>query len=133
MAIRDYAATIGGREQLAIEKFADAVEIVPRALATNAGIDPIDILIDLRKAHSGNKKHHGVDVGAGGVGDMKKANVIEPLRVGKQAIRSATEVAVMILRIDDVIASKGSGGEGGGAPGGGMPPGGMGGGMEDMY
>jgi len=118
MALRDYAETVGGREQLAINKFADAVEVVPRALATNAGIDPIDILIKLRKAHSEGKKHYGVDVFKGDVADMKELNVLEPLRVGKQAIKSATEVAIMILRIDDVIAarevskSKGKGEEG---------------------
>jgi len=106
MALRDYAATVGGREQLAIEKFADAVEVVPRALATNAGIDPIDILIKLRKAHSEGKKHYGVDVFKGDVGDMKELNVLEPLRVGKQAVKSATEVAIMILRIDDIIAAR---------------------------
>jgi len=106
MALRDYAATVGGREQLAIEKFADAVEVVPRALATNAGIDPIDILIKLRKAHSDGKKHIGVDVFKGDVGDMKELNVLEPLRVGVQAIKSATEAAIMILRIDDVIAAR---------------------------
>jgi thermosome len=118
MALRDYAETVGGREQLAINKFADAVEVVPRALATNAGIDPIDILIKLRKAHSEGKKHYGVDVFKGDVADMRELNVLEPLRVGKQAIKSATEVAIMILRIDDVIAarevskSKGKGEEG---------------------
>ena len=106
MALRDYAATVGGREQLAIEKFADAVEVVPRALATNAGIDPIDILIKLRKEHSEGKKHIGVDVFKGDVGDMKELNVLEPLRVGVQAIKSATEAAIMILRIDDVIAAR---------------------------
>ena len=118
MALRDYAETVGGREQLAINKFADAIEVVPRALATNAGIDPIDILIKLKKEHSEGKKHHGVNVYNGDVGDMLELNVLEPIRVGKQAIRSATEVAIMILRIDDVIAAreiskgKGGGGEG---------------------
>ncbi len=106
MALRDYAATVGGREQLAIEKFADAVEVIPRSLATNAGIDPIDILIKLRKEHSEGKKHIGVDVFKGDVGDMKEQNVLEPLRVGVQAIKSATEAAIMILRIDDVIAAR---------------------------
>ena len=106
LAVREYASTVGGREQLAIEKFADAIEVVPRALATNAGIDPIDILIELRKAHAEGKKHYGVDVYKGGIADMKELNVLEPLRVGRQAIRSATEVAIMILRIDDVIAAR---------------------------
>ncbi|MBC7129341.1 MAG: TCP-1/cpn60 chaperonin family protein [Thermoplasmatales archaeon] len=106
MGLRDYAATVGGREQLAIEKFADAIEVIPRALATNAGIDPIDILIELRKAHSEGKKYHGVNVYQGGTIDMREKNVLEPLRVGKQAIRSATEAAIMILRIDDIIAAR---------------------------
>ncbi|MEM2509005.1 MAG: thermosome subunit beta [Candidatus Thermoplasmatota archaeon] len=106
MGLRDYAATVGGREQLAIEKFADAIEVIPRALATNAGIDPIDILIELRKAHSEGKKYHGVNVYQGGTVDMREKNVLEPLRVGKQAIRSATEAAIMILRIDDIIAAR---------------------------
>ncbi len=106
LGLRDYAATVGGREQLAIEKFADAVEVVPRALATNAGIDPIDILIKLRKAHSEGKKYHGVDVFKGDIADMRENNVLEPLRVGVQAIKSATEAAIMILRIDDIIAAK---------------------------
>ena len=106
LGLRDFAATVGGREQLAIEAFADAVEVVPRALATNAGLDPIDILIKLRQAHKEGKKYHGVDVYSGEIKDMKEAFVIEPLRVGVQAIKSATEAAIMILRIDDVIAAK---------------------------
>lgn len=106
VGLREYASTVGGREQLAIEKFADAIEVVPRALATNAGIDPIDMLIKLRKTHSEGKKHYGVDVYKGDVADMKEKNVLEPLRVGVQAIKSATEAAIMILRIDDVIAAR---------------------------
>ncbi len=106
LGLRDYAATVGGREQLAIERFADAVEVVPRALATNAGIDPIDILIKLRKAHSEGKKYYGVNVFKGDIDDMIENNVLEPLRVGIQAIKSATEAAIMILRIDDIIAAK---------------------------
>ncbi|PKK86085.1 MAG: thermosome subunit [Thermoplasmata archaeon HGW-Thermoplasmata-1] len=120
LALRDYAPTVGGREQMAIESFANAVEVVPRALSENAGLDAIDILIKLRKAHREGKKNAGVNVMSGEVEDMKALNVLEPLRVGTQAIKSATEVATMILRIDDVIASKGlSKGEGmpGGAPG----------------
>ncbi len=128
MRLREYAASIGGREQIAIDAFADAIEIVPRTLAENAGLDPIDTLIDLRKAHKKGKKHAGINVYSGGVIDMKKNNVIEPIRVGKQAIESATDAAVMILRIDDVIASRG--GEGPPMPGG---PGGMPGGMGEDY
>ena len=123
MRLREYSATVGGREQIAIDAFASAMEVVPTALAENAGLDPIDILIDLRKAHKSGKAHAGVNVYTGKVVDMLKENVIEPFRVGKQAINSATDAAVMILRIDDVIASKG-GRPGPGGPGG---PGGMGG------
>jgi thermosome len=116
LGLRDYASTIGGREQLAIEAFADAVEIIPRTLAENAGLDPIDTLIELRKEHKRGSKHAGVNVFTGKVSDMRKENVVEPLRVGAQAIASATEAAVMIIRIDDVIAAK-AGGAGGGAGG----------------
>jgi thermosome len=105
LELRDYASTVGGREQMAIESFADAIEVVPRTLAENAGMDPIDILIELRKAHKEGKKTVGVDVLANKISDMKGI-VIEPIRVGRQAILSATDAAVMILRIDDVIASK---------------------------
>ncbi len=126
LGLRDFAATVGGREQIAIEAFADAVEVIPRTLAENAGLDPIDILIELRKEHKKGNKNAGINVFSGKVSDMKKENVIEPIRVGSQAISSATDAAVMVLRIDDVIAAKtgegvgkgagkgGEGGEGGG-------------------
>ncbi len=126
LRLREYSSTVGGREQIAIDAFASALEVVPTALAENAGLDPIDILIEMRKAHKSGKVNAGVNVFNGKVEDMKKNNVLEPLRVGKQAINSATDAAVMILRIDDVIASRGGGMGGGGAPGG-MP-----GGDEDM-
>jgi chaperonin GroEL (HSP60 family) len=130
MALRDEAAKVGGREQIAFESFAEALETVPRTLAENAGMDPIDILIELRKSHKNGQKYAGVNVHAGKVGDMNELHVIEPIRVGRQAIQSATDAAVMILRIDDVIASKTtsppSGGPGG--PGGMGGMGGMGGG-----
>ncbi|MCD6512604.1 MAG: TCP-1/cpn60 chaperonin family protein [Thermoplasmata archaeon] len=106
LALRKYAPEVGGREQLAIEAFANAIEVVPRALATNAGLDPIDVLLRLRQAHNDGKITYGIDVYTGDVKDMKKSFVIEPLRVGMQAIKSATEVAIMILRIDDVIAAR---------------------------
>jgi thermosome len=131
--LREYATTIGGREQLAIEAFANSIEIIPRTLAENAGLDPINSLIDLRKEHKAGKRTMGLNVWTGKVTDMKKMHIIEPIRVMRQAIQGATETAMMILRIDDVIASK----SGGGMPGG-MPPGGMGGmpggmgGMGDM-
>ncbi|MFX1487384.1 MAG: TCP-1/cpn60 chaperonin family protein, partial [Promethearchaeota archaeon] len=93
-------------EQLAIEAFADSIEIVPRTLAENAGLEPIDILVALRSAHEKPKGHlTGVDVFTGKILDMYKNGVIEPLRVKEQAVKSATESASMILRIDDVIAA----------------------------
>ena len=119
LGLRNFAATVGGREQIAIEAFADAVEVVPRTLSENAGLDPIDTLIALRKAHSQGSKYAGINVFTGKVSNMKTENVIEPLRVGTQAISSATDAAVMILRIDDVIAAKaGEMGKGAGKGGG---------------
>jgi thermosome len=114
LALREYAATIGGREQIAIEAFADAMEVIPRTLSENAGLDPIDTLIDLRKSHKTGKRYAGINALSGKIEDMKRGNVIEPIRVGNQAIESATDAAVMILRIDDVIASKGAEKPGGG-------------------
>ncbi len=118
-----YATEIGGREQLAIQAFAEALESIPRTLAENAGMDPIDTLVTLRNKHKGKDgKYAGVDVIAGQVGDMRNNGVLEPAKVKKQAIASATETARLILRIDDIISSKGksspspgdhSGGKGG--------------------
>jgi thermosome len=105
--LRTYAEGVGGREQMAIEAFASALEIIPRTLAENAGLDPVTTLIELRKAHADGQSHAGINVYEGGVVDMKAANVVEPMRVVEQAIQSATETAIMILRIDDVISSKG--------------------------
>ncbi|MHC1631093.1 MAG: thermosome subunit alpha [Methanotrichaceae archaeon] len=129
LRLREYAATIGGREQLAIEAFADASEIIPKTLAENAGFDQIDSLVSLRSSHEKGTKTAGLDMETGKPAEMLAKNIVEPLRVKTQAINSAAESAVMILRIDDVIASK-SGGEPGGPDMGGMggmPPGGMGG------
>ena len=104
--IRDYAAKVGGREQLAIEAFADSLEIIPVTLAENAGLDPIDILVALRAAHEApDGLWKGVNVFTGDVVDMMKDAVLDPLAVKEQAIRSAVEAASMILRIDDVIAA----------------------------
>jgi len=104
--LRDYATKVGGREQLAIEAFAESIEIVPKTLAENAGLEPIDILVALRSAHEEPRGHlMGVDVFTGKIIDMHKNGVIEPLRVKEQAVKSATEAASMILRIDDVIAA----------------------------
>jgi len=106
--LRDYAVKVGGREQLAIEAFADAVESIPLTLAENAGLDPIDIMVALRAKHEGAvSPTYGVDVFSGKVRDMLELNVLEPLRVKQQAIKSATEAANMILKIDDLIAAKG--------------------------
>jgi thermosome len=128
LRLRAYASTVGGREQLAIEAFADAMEIIPKTLAENAGLDQIDSLVALRSAHEKGMKSAGLDMDTGKPVDMLKLGVVEPLRVKTQAIQSAAEAAVMIIRIDDVIASK-SGGPGGmpGAGGPGGMPGGMGG------
>ncbi|MEM3048514.1 MAG: thermosome subunit beta, partial [Candidatus Bathyarchaeia archaeon] len=104
--LREYGSTIGGREQLAIEKFAEAVESIPKYLAENAGLDPVDIMVALRAAHTEAKGFSvGVDVYSGKTKDMLAAGVIEPIRVKEQAIKSAMEAASMILRIDDVIAA----------------------------
>ena len=146
LGLRDFADSVDGREQLAIEAFADAVDVIPRTLAENAGLDPIDSLVELRSAHTDGSTS-GLDAYTGDVIDMESEGVVEPLRVKTQAIESATEAAVMILRIDDVIAAGdlkggasddddddapgGPGGAGGmGGMGGGM--GGMGGGMGGM-
>ena len=124
--LRAFAEGIGGREQMAIEAFAGALEVIPRTLAENAGLDPVNTIIEVRKAHAEGKSTFGVNVIDGGVMDMRAANVLEPVRVVEQAIQSATETAVMILRIDDVISSRAGGG--GGMPDmGGMDMGGMGG------
>ncbi|MEM1565764.1 MAG: thermosome subunit beta [Candidatus Bathyarchaeia archaeon] len=106
--LRDYAVKVGGREQLAIEAFADAVESIPLTLAENAGLDPVDIMVALRAAHEKADGYRmGVDVFTGKIRDMLELNVVEPLRVKLQVIKSATEAANMILKIDDVIAAKG--------------------------
>jgi chaperonin GroEL (HSP60 family) len=118
MRLREYAASVGGREQIAIDAYASALEVIPTALAENAGLDPIDILINMRKAHKGGNAHAGLNVYTGKIVDMMDQKVIEPIRVDRQAINSATDAAVLILRIDDVIAARGGapGGMPGGAP-----------------
>ena len=107
--LRVYAEGIGGREQMAIEAFASALEVIPRTLSENAGLDPVTTIIELRRAHADGKKHSGINVYEGGVVDMLESFVVEPMRVVEQAIQSATETATMILRIDDVISAKGTG------------------------
>ncbi len=123
-ALRKYAESFKGREQLAVNAFADAMEVVPRSLAENAGLDPIDKLVALRAEHDRGAAKKGLDVLSGDLAEMDKMGVIEPLKIKLQAVQSAAEVAEMILRIDDVISA----GSKGPAPK--MPEGGMGGGEE---
>jgi archaeal chaperonin len=119
--LRKFAINVGGREQLAIENFADAMEVIPKTLAENGGLEGIDVLVELRSAHEkADGQYKGINVFTGKVEDMKQKGVIEPLVVKEQAVKSATESAAMILRIDDVIAST-KPKEG---PGAGKPPGG---------
>ena len=128
--LREYAIKVGGREQLAVTAFAEALESIPVAIAQNAGINPIDILVDIKSKHNTPQNiWFGVNTKTGKAADMLKMDVVEPLRVKTQVIKSAVEAVTMILRVDDVFASKGgsSSGPGPGGPGG-MPPG-MGGGM----
>ena len=106
LRLKEFAHSVGGREQLAVEGFANALEIVPRSLAENAGMDAISFLMKLKSLHEQGKKSYGIDVLGNGVEDMYKLGVVEPAKVKKQAIESAMEVATMILRIDDVIAAK---------------------------
>jgi thermosome len=123
--LRKYATKVGGREQLAVEAFADAVEVIPRTLAENAGLDPIDILVQMRSSHDKEDgKYKGINVFTGKIQDSVATGVIEPIIVKEQAIKSAAESAALILRIDDVITAKAPKG----APGG---PGGMPGGMGE--
>jgi len=130
--LRSWSKSLEGREQLAVEKFADALETIPLTLSENAGMDPIDTLATLRSKQSKGEKWTGIDVMKGHVGNMKSSDIIEPLAVKNQIISAAAEAACMILRIDDVIATTKSAGPPPGAEGG-MPPGmgGMG-GMPDM-
>lgn len=124
MALRKFAIEVGGREQLAITAFAEALEVIPRTLAESCGMDAIDTLVELRSKHEKRGTTVGVDVYTAKIGDMKANSVIEPMKVKKQAIQSASEVVEMILRIDDIIAGRGKPRM---PPGG---PGGMGGGMD---
>lgn len=130
--IREFSNKVSGREQLAIVEFANAIEVIPKTLAENAGLDPINTLIELRAEHEKGRINSGIELFTGKPQDMYKLGVIEPLRVKQQVVKSATEVANMILRIDDVIAAKGGlgGKEKEEMPK--MPPGGMG-GMPPMY
>ncbi|MBT4646659.1 thermosome subunit [archaeon] len=117
--LRRFAESLSGREQLAVKAFAESMEIIPRTLAENAGLDPIDVLTELKSSHNKGNLWSGINVFSGKVMDAWKEGVIEPLKIKTQALTSATEVSTMILRIDDVIAA--SGGDKGGMPQ--MPPG----------
>jgi thermosome len=133
--LRDYADSIEGREQLAVEAFADALELVPRVLAGNAGLDSIDLLVDLRAAHESGDQRAGLDVFSGDVVDTFDAGVVETAHAKEQALSSATEAANLVLKIDDIIAAgdlSTSGGDDEGGPGGAGGMGGMGGGMGGM-
>ena len=118
MRLRKHAVEVGGREQMAITAFAEALEVIPRTLCESCGMDSIDTLVDLRSKHEKKNSTAGVDVYKSKVADLKALGVFEPLKVKKQALQSSSEVVEMLLRIDDIIASKGkSGGAGGKMPG----------------
>lgn len=119
--LRKFSQTLGGRERLAVEQFASALEFIPSTLAENAGLDPIDILTELKARHDKGEKTSGLNLFTGNIEDNLKAGIAEPLRIKTQAINSSSEVSMMILRIDDVIAAGKPKG-----PAGGMPPGMMG-------
>ena len=125
--LRKWAEKLSGREQLAAQKFTEAIEAIPTALAHNAGLDPLDTQVELRSKHSDGKKWYGIDVNRGKVADLEPEGIVEPLAVKEQIIKSSSEAVCMILRIDDVISSSKM-------KGGGPPPGGEGGmgGMGDM-
>jgi thermosome len=106
--LRIYARTLGGREQLAIEEFANSLESIPEALAENAGLDPIEIIAELRRRHEAGSINDGLNLSSNKIEDALAAGIIEPMKVKTQAIQSAAEVAMMILRIDDVLVSKSS-------------------------
>ncbi|KXB05150.1 thermosome subunit [candidate division MSBL1 archaeon SCGC-AAA382A03] len=133
MKISEFSDSVGGKEALAVRSFADAVESLTRALAENAGMDPIDTIVDLRSKHEDEGSSYGLDVYDSEVKDMMSEGVIEPLTIKTQAVSSGTEAATMIIRVDDVIAAEqeempaGGPGGPGGAPGG--APGGMPGGL----
>jgi len=117
--LREFSQETSGREQLAIEEFASALEFIPITLAENAGMDPIDVLTELKSRHDSGERNSGLNLFNNKIENVLEAKIIEPFKIKSQAINSATDVAIMILRIDDVIASSGSQGKGMQ----GMPPG----------
>jgi len=128
--LRAFANSLSGREQLAVLAFADSMEVIPKTLAENSGLDSINILTELKARHDKGEKWAGIDVFAGKVIDSWKQSIIEPLKIKTQAVKSASEAAIMILRIDDVIAGSSKGGQMPQGPGG---MGGMPGGMPPEY
>jgi chaperonin GroEL (HSP60 family) len=128
--LKQYAETLSGKEQLAVKAFAEALEAITITLSENAGLDPIDVLADLRYRHEKGEVWAGIEVLSGKPQDMSKAGVFEPLTVKKQIIKSASEAAMMIIKIDDVIAAAKMKAPPGPPGGGGM--GGMGGGYPGM-
>ena len=120
--LKDFGQTLSGREQLAVEEFVSSLEFIPSTLAENAGIDPIDVLTELKSRHDSGERNAGLNLFTNKIENVLDARIIEPLKIKSQAINSASEVAIMILRIDDVIAS--TGGKGGKMNSiGAMPPG----------
>ena len=117
MKIRDYASTVGGRVQIALEAYAAAYESIPRALAENSGFNPIDKLVELKNVHAKGGKNAGLNVFEGTVVDMLAEGVIEPLRSKRQSIQSASETAVMLIRVDDMMITQQGGKSAGAAPG----------------
>jgi len=118
--LREFANSLSGREQLAVQEFAESLEFIPSTLAENAGLDPIDVLTELKSKHDNGEKYAGINIFNNKIEDSLQAGIIEPIKIKSQAISSATEVATMILRIDDVLASKSSSGSGSGGGGQGM-------------
>jgi len=106
MKVRDYAASVGGRAQIAIEAFADAFEVIPVTLAENSGFNTVDKLVELKNAHARGEKYAGLNVYTGTVVDMLKEGVLEPQRSKRQAIQSATEAAILLLRVDDMMITR---------------------------
>ena len=104
--LKQFANKLEGREQLAVQEFADALEFIPRTLAENAGLDPIDVLTELKSRHDNGEVNAGINIFNNQIQDVLKEGIIEPTKIKTQALSSATEVAIMILRIDDVLASR---------------------------
>jgi len=111
--LREFSQELSGREQLAVEEFANALEFIPLTLAENAGLDPIDVLTELKSRHDSGEKNVGLNLLINKIENVLESRIVEPLKIKTQAISSASEVAIMILRIDDVIASSGKKSSGG--------------------